>query len=197
MEGTDCLTEKKPDILPIHMNAGKADSELINETLTGDMAAFRMLVERHEGKVAGVVKGLLGDAPEADDVGQEVFIRLYESLASFRGDAALGTYVTRIAINLSLNELKRQKRKATRFGSLREAEEKETASADDALHELLYREIENLEPDYRTVVILRMIEGYSVQETAALLNVPVGTVMSRLHRAQKKLKETITKQKGK
>lgn len=178
------------------MNAGKADSELINETLTGDMAAFRMLVERHEGKVAGVVKGLLGDVPEADDVGQEVFIRLYESLASFRGDAALGTYVTRIAINLSLNELKRQKRKATRFGSLREAEEKETASADDALHELLHREIENLEPEYRTVVILRMIEGYSVQETAALLNVPVGTVMSRLHRAQKKLKETITKQKG-
>ncbi|MFZ6002076.1 MAG: RNA polymerase sigma factor [Bacteroidota bacterium] len=178
------------------MNAAKADSELINETLTGDMAAFRTLVERHEGKVAGVVKGLLGDVPEADDVGQEVFIRLYESLASFRGDAALGTYVTRIAINLSLNELKRQKRKATRFGSLREAEEKETASADDALHELLHREIENLEPDYRTVVILRMIEGYSVQETAALLNVPVGTVMSRLHRAQKKLKETITKQKG-
>lgn len=91
------------------------DEELIKESRNGNMLAFKVLVERYESKVAGVVKSMLGDTPEASDVGQEVFIRFYESLEKFKGESLLGTYLIRIAINLSLNELKRIKRRKLFF----------------------------------------------------------------------------------
>jgi RNA polymerase sigma-70 factor (ECF subfamily) len=170
------------------METTKSDTVLLDEARSGDMNAFRAIVERHEGKVAGVVKGMLGDIPEASDVGQEVFIRLFESLENFKGESALSTYVVRIAINLSLNEIKRRKRKITMFESLDQAADRGAEESAD-LKEMLEHEIRKLEPDFRVVVTLRMVEGYSVEETAALLGIPVGTVMSRLYRAQKKLKQ--------
>ena len=86
------------------------DEELLARAGNGDHGAFRMLVERYEGRVAATVIGMLGPGQEADDVGQETFIRLYESLDTFRGDAKLSTYITRIAINQSLKALRRRKR---------------------------------------------------------------------------------------
>lgn len=178
------------------MEQDQADIHIIEQAQQGDMAAFRTIVERHERRVAGVVKRMLGESPEAADVGQEVFIRLYESLGKFRGESSLATYVTRIAINLSLNELKRRKRKLSRFGSIKEAEEVKHEEPSDDLKEMLHQEINRLEPDYKLVVTLRMIEGYSVEETASILNIPMGTVMSRLYRAQKILKQVISKKEG-
>ena len=84
------------------------DAELIKLAQDGEDAAFAILVTRYESRIAKTVIGMLGDTIEADDVGQETFVRFYRSLGSFRGDAGLGTYLTRIAINLSLNELKRR-----------------------------------------------------------------------------------------
>ena len=92
-----------------------SDEVLIGKCKRGDMAAFKMLVVRHEGKVAGVIRSMLGPTPEAEDVGQEVFIRFYDALGKFRGEAQVGTYLIRIAINLSLNELKKKKRTSARF----------------------------------------------------------------------------------
>ncbi len=83
----------------------------------GDEEAFRCLVERYEGAVAATVIGMLGPGGEVDDVGQEVFVRFYRALDRFRGDSSLKTYLTRIAINLSLNELKRRRRWLDRFRS--------------------------------------------------------------------------------
>ena len=89
----------------------ESDENLVNASKNGDMAAFKELVDRHEGKVAGVVKSMLGDTTEAMDVGQEAFIRFYEALDKFKGESAVSTYLIRIAINLSLNEIKRRKRR--------------------------------------------------------------------------------------
>ena len=88
-----------------------SDDQLLEEARKGDNAAFQQIVERYESLVAGTVVGMLGNTQEAEDVAQEVFIRFYKSMQQFRGDSALGTYLTRIAINLSLNALKKQKRK--------------------------------------------------------------------------------------
>ena len=94
------------------------DSALIDRARAGDETAFRTLVERYESQVAATVVGMLGPSEEADDVGQETFVRFYQALGKFRGEAALGTYLTRIAMNLSLNAIKRRQKQRWRFWSL-------------------------------------------------------------------------------
>jgi RNA polymerase sigma-70 factor (ECF subfamily) len=172
------------------------DEQLIQRAREGDDEAFRVLVRRYESLVAGTVVGMLGRCPEADDVGQEAFVRLYRSLKKFRGESRLGTYLTRIAINLSLNELRRRKRRSKRFfqKSIDEMHDLPDESADagpDEDKEIVQKAIGKLETRFRSVIVLRLIDGYSTQETASILNIPVGTVLSRLSRAQEKLKELL------
>lgn len=173
-----------------------SEKDLVRKARNGDNDAFKRLVEHNEHRVAATVIGMLGNCPEADDVGQETFIRFYRSLDKFRGEASVGTYLTRIAINLSLNELKRRKRKNTLFFSRNEekiekAPDKNDPKKKKELREIVRLGIEKLEPKLRAVVVLRLMEGFSTKETARILRLPVGTVLSRLARAQKKLKEIL------
>ena len=175
------------------------DTELIKLAQDGEDAAFAILVTRYESRIAKTVIGMLGDTIEADDVGQETFVRFYRSLGSFRGDAGLGTYLTRIAINLSLNELKRRKRKSF-FFYMNKTTEQELELADNSINgdredvkEVVSRALQVLEPQFRSVIVLRMIDGYSTKETAKILKLPEGTVLSRLARAQNKLKNILGK----
>ncbi len=167
--------------------------QLVKAAQSGDREAFRELVTMLESRVASTVIGMLGHCQEAEDVGQETFIRFYKSLGSFRGDAKIETYVTRIAINLSINELKRRQR---RFGVFKDQkyEELENLSSSDnpgldkETHDMVHWGIQQLPVKYRSVLILRLIDGYSTKETAEILEISLGTVLSRLSRAQKKLK---------
>ena len=172
---------------------------LVTRARAGDADAFRQIVERHESSVAATVIGMLGPGPEAEDVGQEVFIRLYRALDRFRGEATLRTYLVRIAMNLSLNALKRRKRSDGRFLRLERAPESpqlqfvsERPGADvEAMNEERRRAvlaaIDALDEAHRAVVVCRIIEELSTREAALALGVPEGTVMSRLSRALKKL----------
>ncbi len=174
------------------MEDGSADRELLERAREGDARAFRALVERHESAVAAIVIGMLGPGPDAEDVGQETFVRLYRSLDRFRGDAALRTYLTRIAINLSLNARKRRKRGVERFDSLDTAPSEATRVEGPDLERLEARRVvraalDRLDARHRAVVVLRMIEGYSTRETAGILQIPEGTVLSRLSRGMQKL----------
>lgn len=171
------------------------DTQLIQSTLEGNTHAFGLLVKRYESQVAGVVIGMLGPGPEAEDVGQETFIRFYKSLKRFRGDSGVGTYLTRIAINLSLNEIKRRKKRRGLF----EHEENITLEYRTQngyeqleLRQALQQAIQQLEPHHRSVVLLRLVQGYSTTETSKILNIPLGTVLSRLSRAQEKLKKLLS-----
>lgn len=174
-----------------------SDQRLIQQAKEGDQQAFRLLVERYEQKVAATVIGMLGPGEEAEDVGQEVFVRFYKSMAKFRGDAALGTYLTRIAINLSLNAIKKRQRGRI-FGFFRsdEGEALAVEDPDDAASqrdtaEWVQLALQRLEPQFRAVLVLRLMEGYSTRETAKMLGIPTGTVLSRLARAQKKFKKLL------
>ena len=146
--------------------------------------------------MAAIVIGMLGFCTEADDIGQETFIRFYKSLDRFRGDASVGTYLTRIAINLSLNEIKRRQRQRKLFFFKSENNIENIPSYTDSTNQketrkIVQQAIQKLEPKFRTVVVLRLIEGYSTQETAQILSLPLGTVLSRLARAQSKLKNIL------
>ena len=171
----------------------QTDEELIQRVRSGHTEAFRYLVERYQDRVATTVKAMLGESDDAQDVGQETFIRFYNSLSAFRGESSVATYLNRIAINLSLNALKKRKRFFNRFERTEDDHHfisNDTVDVDAFDHKaLIERALQNLKPDFRAVVVLRFIEGYSTRETAQLLDVPLGTVLSRLSRAQHKMRD--------
>ena len=175
----------------------EAEQRLVARARRGDRAAFREIVERYEGLVAATVIGMLGRGPEAEDVGQQTFIRLYKALDQYRGEGGLAPYLTRIAVNLSLNALDKRKRRQKRFVS-HDAKERFEPAFDGARdlrrfdeEELVHKAIQQLNPIHRSVVVLRLIDGYSTKETAELLDIPVGTVLSRLYRAQEHLRDLL------
>jgi len=172
------------------------DEELLRCARDGNVVAFGELVRRYESKVATTIIGMLGQCDEADDIGQETFIRFYNALKSFRGDSAIGTYITRIAINLSLNELRRRERRRFLFKRNDPGNEAEEPVAEGSIDrfeekEIIRRAMETLSPKFRAVVTLRFVEGYSTEETAEILHIPIGTVLSRLRRAQRKLQSVL------
>jgi RNA polymerase sigma-70 factor (ECF subfamily) len=181
------------------MDLRPPDDDLLAAARSGDERAFRLLVERYEPVVAATAIGMLGPGDDADDVGQETFIRFYRALADFRGDASLATFLRKIAMNLSLNALKRRRRLALRFLSRDRAAERlgeGTVSTEGEVEAAEARArvraaIDRLGPRHRPVVVLRMIEGCSTRETAEVLGLPEGTVLSRLSRAMRQLADEL------
>jgi RNA polymerase sigma-70 factor (ECF subfamily) len=173
-----------------------SDKELLERIRSDDQDAFRILINRYESQVAATVKGMLGNRAEAEDIGQETFIRFIRSIDKFREESSIGTYLTRIAINLSLNELKRQERQNRRFFSVSGYDEEEmiypseemTDMEDMEIKEMVHKAIDKLKPEFKSVIVLRMLREYSTNETADILNIPLGTVLSRYSRAIDKLR---------
>jgi RNA polymerase sigma-70 factor (ECF subfamily) len=170
------------------------DQELISKARNNDNEAFKELIKKYESRVAATVIGMLGYCAEVEDVGQETFIGFYKSLDKFRGDSSVSTYLTRIAINLSLNELKRRKRQKKLFNNntndkIKNIPDLTNQKMHREVKEIVHKGIQKLDSKFRTVIVLRLIDGYSTQETAKILGLPVGTVLSRLARGQQKLKE--------
>lgn len=175
------------------------ENELVKASIEGDKLAFGEIVNRYQKLVARTVKGMLGDSVYSEDIGQEVFIKLYYSLPDFRGEAKLSTYIQKIAVNLTLNEIKRRKRFSTMFSHKGNKEMHEIDIADynsEEKHEaaeIVNKALKNLEPNFRIIVTMRMLQGYSTKETAEILDLPLGTVLSRLSRAQEQLKKILEK----
>ena len=174
------------------------DFQLIDKAISGDDNAFAELVKRYQQAIAKIVISMLGPGEDAQDVGQQVFIRFFRALEDFRGESTVLTYLTRIAINLPLNELNRRKRFFTLFSKATEIAKENYTMADETnigydfeIKELINNALQSLQPKYRSVIVLRMMEGYTTKETAKILNLPIGTVLSRLSRAQDKLKEIL------
>lgn len=178
---------------------GTDDKTLIDASLDGDSQAFTEIVNRYSNMVARTVKGMIGDNMAAEDVGQEVFIRLFHSLKQFRGESRLSTYIHRIAVNLTLNEIKRGRRAGSPAGE----EEIDSINATQVsgdnqferneTRELVEKALQMLEPKYRAVIVMRMLQGYDTKETADALGLPVGTVLSRLSRAQEQMRNILKK----
>lgn len=176
------------------------DTALVAASADGDRRAFRELMDRYIDDVSRTVAGMLGAGQEVDDIVQDAFIRLYRALPTFRGDASVKTYVTRIAINRSLDEIRARKRRRW----LRPWEEVDGRdelagdrhASDDAestdRDRLLRQAIDTLPAAQRAVVVLRMIEEYSTDETADILGIAYGTVLSRLKRGLDKLRKTLS-----
>jgi RNA polymerase sigma-70 factor (ECF subfamily) len=163
----------------------------------GDAPAFEELVMTYQHRVFGVALRMLGNRAEAEDVAQEAFVRAHRALGAFRGDAKLSTWLYAITSRLCLNRLASGERRMARQGEdallrLCDAGPRPDAALERReLETALGRAIAELPEDRRIVVVLRDIEGLSYEEIAQVLELELGTVRSRLHRARAELKEKL------
>lgn len=177
------------------MNTERSDAELLSAHCSGDRDAFGDLVRRHRDRLWSVALGTLRDPEEASDAVQDALLSAYRSAGSFRGDAAVSTWLHRIVVNACLDRLRRAKVRPTT--GLPEAGPGEPADPRDRLAErdteMTVRDgLAQLPSDQRAAIVLVDLQGYAVAEAAAILGVPVGTVKSRCARGRLALAELLT-----
>jgi RNA polymerase sigma-70 factor (ECF subfamily) len=171
------------------------DSELcVRAGQKGDSHAFAELVRRHQGKVRGLLLRLTGNRTLADDLGQEVFLRAYRGLARFEGRARFSTWLYRIAYNVFLNHRTRARELAALprgFESREPAPEGELSASRFDLRNDLEAAVAELPDRYRTVVTLYYLQDVSYPEISEILDMPLGTVKTHLHRAKRLLRQNL------
>ena len=180
------------------------DHSLVQACRAGQTEAFGTLVRRYQDRLYPTILRLIGSAEDAEDVLQDTFVRAFEKLEQFQGDSSFYTWIYRIAVNLALSGYRRRRVRSqvrpkfdrhappvtipptnppmpTRPCPLERAERERIIEA----------ALNKLGPDHRAVVILKDFDGHRYEEISAILNVPVGTVRSRLHRARCELRDRL------
>jgi RNA polymerase sigma-70 factor, ECF subfamily len=195
------------------MNAGpqrssdeglKEESDLIRAAQGGDTTAFSEIVKRYQRAVYRVAFGLTRNGSDADDLAQETFVRAYQAIGRFRIGEPMFPWLARIATNQALSLFRRRKRRPeTPLEPLVEAGQQWGVEDDPAEHTAereqhrhLLEAFDQLKPEHRAVLVLRVVEDLSYEDIAQSLNVPIGTVMSRLSRARAALKAWLAARTG-
>jgi RNA polymerase sigma-70 factor (ECF subfamily) len=170
----------------------------------GEVWAFRRAAEEFFGPITNFLAHLVGSVDTAQDLAQEAFFAAFRSHKSFREDAPLAPWIFRIARNLAYQELnRRRKQRKTSLDELIEKESGEPPAEDSSPHEESVEKemkerinlaLARLKPGFRDAVILRLVQGYSGQETAALLGIPLATVNTRVHRGIRELRKTLRRE---
>jgi RNA polymerase sigma-70 factor, ECF subfamily len=175
------------------------DSQLIEEALNGHSEAFGQLVLKYQDRLFNTVFHVVGHAEDARDIVQEALVQAFLKLDSFRHDSAFYTWLYRIAFNVAMTQ-KRRKRPTVSTDRLKEAGNVETPDNGDNPAESLERKercsrirdaIARLDDEYRAVLVLREIDGCCYETIAEVLDLPVGTVRSRLHRARLQMRDQL------
>jgi RNA polymerase sigma-70 factor (ECF subfamily) len=187
------------------------EADLIRRLQQRDEKAFVLCVRTYQDKIYGLIYRMLGNHAEAQDVAQEVFVTVFKSIDSFRGESKLSTWLYRIAANHCKNRIKYLRRRAHKNttdldsqtektlqnapgSTLGEGEAGPSEALEGAQLELIVqRAIEKLEEDHRLLLVLRDVEEMSYEEIMQVTGLPEGTVKSRLHRARQALKEEIAR----
>jgi len=176
---------------------------LIERCRAGDVAAFEPLVEKYRQRVWRLAFQVLRDREEAWDCAQDAFVRAFQSLGSFRGQSAFYTWLFRIAMNVATDRLRSRGAQARAFGTQAiPAEEWERTAPDPQARpdqaaigaerrERISQALDTLPPNARAIIMLSDVEGLSYREIATVLNCPIGTVMSRLHNARRRLRTAL------
>ncbi len=180
-----------------------ADRNLVDQATGGDREAFGALVRRHQDRVFNLAYQIVRNREDALDVAQEAFVKAFSSLSSFKGEASFTTWMHRIAVNLAIDTLRRRRRGDAsvyddRVAVAEEGESRvpapdnpEAALESQQVRRLLTRGIEALPPTHRAVLILREVDGLSYDEIARAVGCSLGTVMSRLFYARRKLQKIL------
>jgi RNA polymerase sigma-70 factor (ECF subfamily) len=209
------LDDAKRAAVPVHPMAMKTaiqpdleragDSELVDRTRAGDMRALEALMRRHNRTLYRTARAILRDDGEAEDAVQEAYLQAYKALGSFRGESKLSTWLVRITANEALMRRRKKARAAvvvpmdaaTSNEQLEDLMSEEPGPEDGALRGEMRRLLENridaLPDGYRSVFVLRALEEFTVEETAAALDIPEPTVRTRYFRARGLLRESLAR----
>jgi RNA polymerase sigma-70 factor, ECF subfamily len=174
-------------------DAGTDDHTLVQRFLGGEEAAFDRLVARHYQRLDRLAQHIVGNPAAAEDIVQETFLRAYRALPRFRGEASVYAWLYRITVNLCLNYLRQPLNRPAIAAPLADTSAPDPSALVEGQerHRALRNAIAALPPHYRVAVILRDLEGFSYQEIAELLAIPVGTVKSRLNYGKRLLQEKL------
>jgi RNA polymerase sigma-70 factor (ECF subfamily) len=203
MQGRDLDRKVDPDAL--------GDAELVALARRKEGDAFRTIMQRHNRRLYRIARAVVRNDSEAEDVVQEAYVRAFTNLAEFRGDSSLATWLSRIALNEALGRIRRGRptvgMASPEKGSPSQAEiipfpnaspqlDPERTMAQRQIQLMLERAIDDLPDDFRIVLVARVIEEMSVEQTAALFGLRAETVKTRLHRARKLLRDALETQVG-
>jgi RNA polymerase sigma-70 factor (ECF subfamily) len=186
----------------LNVPEGIGDAELAARVAAGDGAAFELLMRRHNRRLYRIAVSVLRDAADAEDALQEAYLAAYRAIGSFRGEASLATWLSKLVLNHCLARRRKDQRRDGIFAIVPESAESDAAFDIDGetpdralvrteLRELLERKVGELPEAFRTVFMMRCVEELSVEETAQLLNIPEATVRTRQFRARSLLRESL------
>ncbi len=179
------------------------DRDAVRRVQAGETEAFEVLVEKYKRKIFRLAYSVLRDQEEALDVAQEALVKAFRSLAKFKGDSAFYTWLFRITMNVALDRKRQRAARAKSLGAEdvppeeweRTAVATDTSPDDEAAsaerRARIARALDSLPEHHRAIIILSDIEGLSYREIAEVLAIPMGTVMSRLHNARKRLRDVL------
>jgi RNA polymerase sigma-70 factor (ECF subfamily) len=172
----------------------QSDYRLMERIKNGDMVAFNQIVEKYRNRLMSVIFRMIQSSEEAEDIVQETFLRVYQHRNSFDFRHCFSTWLYTIALNLARNELR--KRKRFKFFDIFDMQGKETEIAVEMklpsnLPQALERAMENLPEKYKTAFLLRDVQELPYEEVAQIMNIPLGTVKSRVNRARAILREKL------
>lgn len=176
------------------------DRELVTRCQEGDVEAFNALVLRHQDRVFAAVTRFCGNAEDAADVVQRAFINAYRKIGDFKNDAAFSTWIYRIAFNQAISFRRENRRPSISIhgkgdeGLIAEPVDERPpgeSMESEETQKKVQQALERLDEEDRKIIILKDLQGHSYDEIAAILEVPKGTVRSRLHRARMELKEKL------
>ncbi|MFZ5516861.1 MAG: sigma-70 family RNA polymerase sigma factor [Candidatus Zhuqueibacterota bacterium] len=178
------------------------DEDLIEKFQNGDLYAFDLIVKRYKNQLLNFIYRFLGNAEEAEDLVQETFLRVYRNRRAYQKVAKFSTWIYTIAGNLAKTELRKRKRR--KFFSISDLgyNEKDYDISDEAYNpekdvdsrmkeEIIHREINDLSPKFREVILLRDVQQLSYEEISQIVDIPLGTVKSRVNRGRLKLQEKL------
>lgn len=175
-----------------------SDAEYVEKLQRGQSDAFEILIRRHEKTIFNLVYRMLGDYDEAAETAQEVFLSAYRAIGQFRGDANFSTWLYRIAVNHATTRRKTISLRHQRNVALDNTEQMSDPHPGPAesmekkeIRETVQRALNNLSDDDAAVILLRDLQDVPYEEVARVLELPVGTVKSRLHRARQALKSEL------
>ena len=182
-----------------------SDQLLIEEILKGKSSIYELLILKYQNQLFATVINIVKDEDLAQDIVQEAFLKAYESLNSLRDRNQFYPWIKRIAINESLMKIDRNKRYVDMydesqeeddyfFNSITDEKNPEKELIDEEMRRYVRKYVESLPSKLRTVIILREVEDLSYEEIAEILNIPIGTVGSRLFNARQIIKERLIKQ---
>lgn len=184
------------------------EKDLIEAAQRGDVEAFEVLIRQYEKEIYRFCLKILQDEQEAADTFQEICLKIWRQLKSYKGEANLKTWIYRLTTNQCIDVLRKNKRKKQLISLFQRNEKGEeyildSVSSEDvsqkietkALQEIVQLGISELKADYQVIIILKDMEAYSYEEIAEILGISLGTVKSRLSRARKALRNVLEQKK--